>query len=378
MPSPIRPSTLNSPGGSINFQRTPPRISDPLVVVPPGLPTGGPLEIGEAYVRGEWTCEHLDEFMAHIFREPVKKRTSFERFALLSHVVKEKLLNPQRGKGAYHVGDFHYNLGNPLFEKMLDRTMSYTCGYWPHASNLLSAQNAKLDLICRKLRLEPGMTVADIGCGWGNFARFAATNYGVSVVGVTVSTEQANFAREFCQGLPVTILLQDYRSLEGQFDRVVSIEMIEAVGKKNLPVYFETVHRILRDGGLFALEVISAESYSRNSNWNLDQYILWLVKYIFPNGYLPSIKELASPCSELFLLQDWHSFGEDYDKTLMAWASNFRHAWPEISHGYDESFKRRWEFYLYSCAALFRVHLVHLYQILYSKGPTADRLYPVR
>jgi cyclopropane-fatty-acyl-phospholipid synthase len=338
----------------------------------------GPFQLGESYVRGEWDFEPLDELMLHVFGAGSAATSPAERLRVFCYLLRSRLCNPQRGRGVFRVAERHYDLGNDLFGVMLDATMSYTCAYWNGAATLEQAQRAKLDLVCRKLALQPGMRVLDIGCGWGNFAAHAAERYGVSVVGVTVSREQACLARERCAHLPVEIQLKDYREVSGLFDCAVSIEMIEAVGMRNLRAFFETAHRSLKPHGLFLVEAISCETVSRCSSACLDQFLMWILRYIFPNGYLPKITELAAPCRDLFVMEDLHSFGQDYDRTLLEWAANFESGWKTLGGRYDESFRRRWRFYLLSCAALFRARLVQLYQIVYCKGGRAGGYAAVR
>ncbi|MDC0357386.1 cyclopropane fatty acyl phospholipid synthase [Oligoflexia bacterium] len=331
----------------------------------------GVLGLGETYMQGQWDTARLDQFMYHAFTRPGPDYGNRLWLTFILHRMKERLIDAQAGLKAFNIGREHYDIGNDLFKAMLDKGMSYTGGYWAEAATLEEAQTAKLELICRKLDLKPGMHILDIGCGWGNFAKYAAENYGVAVTGVTVSKEQAEEATKLCQGLPVEIKLQDYRSLVGQFDHIVSIEMIEAVGRKNLPVYYSTVERLLKDNGRFLLQVISTETCSRRSNRRVDQFLLWILKYIFPDGYLPKATELADAGGTKLIPQAWENFGPDYDKTLMAWGENFNTYWGALKDNYGEDFKRRWNFYLYSCAALFRARLVHLYQIVYSKNTVA-------
>ncbi len=343
----------------------------------------GALGLGEAYIAGEWESPKLDKALYTIFTTISPPRSLTNWFSLATYFAKERFFNLQRGKGIFTIAKRHYDLGNDLFQTMLDTTMTYSCGYWKEADSLLEAQNAKLELICQKLKLKPGMKVLDIGCGWGNFAKYAAENYGVTVTGITVSEEQVKIAQESCKGLPVEIRLQDYQEITGKFDRIVSIEMIEAVGRRNLDTYYSVVNRCLKESGLFLVQSISAETFSRTSNPHLDSYILWILKYIFPNGYLPKTSELVKPCrnersGEQFVIQDWHSFGPDYDKTLLAWAENFENGWEGLKEKYGEAFYRIWKFYLYGCAALFRARIVNLYQIVYSKPQYSARYESVR
>lgn len=322
-------------------------------------------------MKGEWETADLPELMRLLVtgdrRVPVTLKKISPRF--LGYFIKDRVWNAQVGRGAYEVAERHYDLGNDLFSRMLDKgTMTYTCGYWRQAHNLEEAQAHKIDLLCKKLKLKPGMRVLDIGCGWGNFAAFAARNYGVSVTGLTVSKEQAALARERCKGLDVEIILEDYQNYTGTFDRVVSIEMIEAVGRKNIPTFFKMVERCLVDRGLFALQVISAETFTTHSAPALDQFILWLQRRIFPNGYLPSFGQLVDPARRGLVIEDLHNFSADYAKTLHAWDVNFQAAWPDLKEKYGESFRKMWLYYLNGCEALFNARMVQLYQIVYSKG----------
>ncbi len=338
--------------------------------------SGGLFQLGEDYLAGKIELERTDELVYWLMRSQ-ESLGAARQAQILLYALSSKIFNPQQGERAYHIGKVHYGLGNPLFERMLGESMTYTCGYFKGTDQLDQAQWQKLEMCCKKLKLEPGMRVLDIGCGWGNFAKYAAERFGVTVHGVTVSKPQADFAREACKGLPVEILLQDYRDIRGSYDRVVSIEMIEAVGRKNLPTYFDVVWNALKPGGLFLLETISAESVSRRSNRYFDQYLMWILKHIFPDGYLPKPTELAQPARAKFVLEDWHSFGHDYDKTLMRWHENFENAWHELHLDYGERFRRIWKFYLLGCAGLFRANITQLYQIVYSKdfgeGYAAER-----
>ncbi|HDI5890871.1 TPA: cyclopropane fatty acyl phospholipid synthase, partial [Escherichia coli] len=248
-----------------------------------------------------------------------------------------------------------------LFSRMLDPFMQYSCAYWKDADNLESAQQAKLKMICEKLQLKPGMRVLDIGCGWGGLAHYMASNYDVSVVGVTISAEQQKMAQERCEGLDVAILLQDYRDLNDQFDRIVSVGMFEHVGPKNYDTYFAVVDRNLKPEGIFLLHTIG----SKKTDLNVDP---WINKYIFPNGCLPSVRQIAQSSEPHFVMEDWHNFGADYDTTLMAWYERFLAAWPEIADNYSERFKRMFTYYLNACAGAFRARDIQLWQVVFSRG----------
>lgn len=323
--------------------------------------------LGESWVDGHWHVEHLDQFMHKVFTSPGDQLSLLSLSRLVVAVAKARFLDRQAGKGAFRVGEEHYDLGNDLFEVMLDPSMSYTCGYWVSTDDLESAQANKLELLCQKLELEPGMRVLDIGCGWGNFAHHAASKWNVEVTGITISREQAAYASQRCSALPVDIRLQDYRTLEGQFDRVVSIEMIEAVGRRNIPRWYGKIDQLLKPGGRFALQAITGDTLSRTSDRRLDQYIFWLVKNIFPDGCLPRPSELAPRGTQL-RIESWERMSSSYDKTLMDWHRRFEEGWPRISQKYGERFRRRWQFYLLGCAAAFRAGLVDVNQVVYSKA----------
>lgn len=319
----------------------------------------GNMALGEAYMNGAWDAEQLDQFFYHLLRARIDKKISPK--SLLWQALKVKLLNLQSNSRAFEVGEQHYDNGNDLYEAMLDSRLTYTCGYWQEADNLEDAQVAKLDLICRKLKLEKGMKVLDIGCGWGSFMRYAAEQYGVECVGVTVSREQIAWAEQKHGDYPLTFKLQDYRELGASdaerhaFDRVVSIGMFEHVGRKNHRAFMEVAKRCLKPDGLMLLHTIGKNK--RNSTTDP-----WIDKYIFPNGDLPSIGQIGDAMDGIFVAEDLHNFGADYDKTLMAWAANFEAAWPQLKQNYDEKFYRMWRYYLHSCAGAFRARDIQLWQ----------------
>jgi len=320
----------------------------------------GSLGLGESYMDGWWECDRLDMFFSKVLRAGLDKQMPRHLKDTL-RIAAARVLNLQSQKRAWIVGKEHYDLGNDLFSRMLDPYMQYSCAYWKEAQTLEAAQQAKLRLICEKLQLQPGMRVLDIGCGWGGLAYFMAKNYGVSVTGVTISAEQQKMAQSRCEGLDVTILLKDYRDLKDQFDRVVSVGMFEHVGPKNYATYFEVVDRNLKPEGLFLLHTIGAKI----SDNNVDP---WIDKYIFPNGCLPSVRQIATASEPHFIMEDWHNFGTDYDTTLMAWHERFLAAWPEIADNYSERFKRMFSYYLNACAGAFRARDIQLWQVVFSRG----------
>jgi cyclopropane-fatty-acyl-phospholipid synthase len=319
------------------------------------------LGLGESYVAGWWDCQHIDQLIDRVLRAKLPEQVKLNKkmvFRLLRYVI----FNHQSKSRAFDVGEKHYDIGNSLYEKMLDPEMSYSCAYWENAHDLERAQFNKLDLICKKLQLKPGMRLLDIGCGWGGMARHAAKHYGAEVIGITISKEQAKLAQDRNQGLPIDIRVQDYRDLNETFDAIVSIGMFEHVGPKNYKTYFSVANRCLKDKGLFLLHTIGDNISTTTAN-------PWITKYIFPNGVIPSIGQIGKAMENKFMLEDLHSFGAYYDLTLMAWHQNFTKHWPEIhSTQYDDQFKRMWDFYLLSCAGAFRARYLQLWQFVLSKN----------
>lgn len=319
------------------------------------------LGLGESYMDGHWDCLALDECISRLLNADLddKVRGAARLRAMLA-VLRAKLMNLQHLRRAFQVANTHYDLDNDLFRQMLDSRMIYSCAYWERAQTLEQAQRDKLDLICQKLDLRPGDRLLDIGSGWGGLAAHAARHYGAHVVGLTVSREQKAYADDVCHGLPVEIRLQDYRLLNESFDKVVSVGMFEHVGDKNYPLYFECVQKALRPQGIFLLHTIG----SRSTTTSTDP---WIDKYIFPNGKIPSATEITKAIEGNWVLEDWQNFGEDYDKTLMAWHRNIANALPELSQRYEQRFLRMWSYYLLSCAGYFRSRKGQLWQLVLTK-----------
>lgn len=319
----------------------------------------GSLGLGESYMDGWWDAHSLDGLLARLIAAGLDRRV--HGWSEVLDELRAHLLNLQRGRRAWRVGERHYDLGNDLYRAMLGRRLVYSCGYWREARDLDAAQVAKLDLVGRKLQLQPGMRVLDIGCGWGEALKYLAGRFGVRGVGVTISKEQAAYARELCAGLPVEIRLQDYRDVDERFDRVYSIGMFEHVGVRNYRRYFEVVHRCLPEHGLTLLHCIG-------TNRSVSHTDPWIARYIFPNSMLPSAAQIATASESLFVMEDWHNFGADYDRTLMAWRDNIERAWDRLPARYDERFRRMWRFYLAASMASFRVRASQLWQIVFSRG----------
>lgn len=318
------------------------------------LLAGGSLALGESYMDGDWSAERLDLLFECLIKARLAEQ--LKPLPVLWHVAKARLLNLQTHKRAWQVGEQHYDLGNDFYQTMLDDRMTYTCAYWQDgATELNQAQEHKLDLVCRKLGLRPGMRLLDIGCGWGSLMKFAVQRYGVECVGLTISAEQAALGRERCVGLPVEFRLMDYRQLHERFDRIASIGMFEHVGHKNMADYMTMARRCLVDDGLFLLHTIGRNDSAHGTD-------PWIHRYIFPNGELPSIARIGRACEPHFVVEDLHNFGHDYALTLTAWHQRFEAAWPRFADRLGERFHRMWRYYLLSCAAAFKVRDIQLWQ----------------
>lgn len=333
--------------------------------------TGGTLAAGESYMDGWWDVDALDDFFARV--ECAGLARNIGGWPALVLAVKGRVANLQSHARARHVARKHYNLGNDLFQAMLGRHMQYSCAYWHGATTLDQAQENKLHLICRKLGLKPGMRLLDLGGGFGGLAQLAAAEYGCDVVAYNISREQVAYARDLCRWLPVRIEEKDYRAAASEprsFDRIVSVGLFEHVGHKNYRAFFELVRGQLADCGLFLLHTIGGNNWRTATD-------PWIDKYIFAGGVLPSPAQVMTAAEGLWVLEDWHNFGPDYDRTLMAWWRNFDAAWPDLSTHYGDHFYRMWKYYLMSCAGAFRARTLQLWQIVLSKGDVAS-YHPVR
>ncbi|ODU08262.1 MAG: cyclopropane-fatty-acyl-phospholipid synthase [Rubrivivax sp. SCN 71-131] len=340
------------------------RLLDPRV--PRRVLLRGSLGLGEAYMDGQWSCERLDELFERLLRADLGNR--LPTLGGQWYGLQTRLFNLQTRSRAWQVGHAHYDLGNDFYAAMLDARMAYTCAFWAGAHTLDAAQEQKLDLVCRKLQLQPGMRVLDIGCGWGSFMRFAAERHGVQCVGVTISAEQAALGRKRCAGLPVEFRLADYRSLDEPFDRVVSLGMFEHVGQKNHDTYMKVLRRCLHPGGLALLHTIGRNEAGHGTD-------PWIHRYIFPNGELPTIAQIGRACERRFVVEDLHNIGADYDRTLLAWHANFAAAWPRFAARLGERFERMWRYYLLSCAGAFRARDIQVWQWVLSL-PGRPGVYP--
>ena len=318
----------------------------------------GSLGFGESYMKGWFDCDRLDLFFEKILRSGIYNEVG--GIPLFFGKMKSKLRNLQSISRAFQVAERHYDIGNDLFSLMLDKTMMYTCGYWAKdVSTLEESQLAKLDLVAKKLNLKPGMKVLDIGCGWGGAAKHFANNYGVTVIGITISKEQIEYAKQHSDNMDVEFRLMDYRDLDEKFDAIYSIGMFEAVGYKNYAEFFEVVRSCLKEEGAFLLHTIGG-------NESITTTDPWIEKYIFPNGMMPSAEQIAKASEGIFIFDDWHNIGTHYDKTLMCWHDNFVNNYEKLKDKYDNEFYRMWTYWLLSSAANFRSRSLQLWQVLFS------------
>jgi len=327
------------------------------------------LGLGESYIDGWFDCDALDEMLTRLISIDAAKAIPL-RPMIAVHAIRSTLINYQTRKRAIKNAQHHYNIGNDLYEKMLDKRMIYSCGYWQDANDLDSAQEAKLDLVCRKLKLEPGMGVLDIGCGWGGFLEYAASRYGVNGVGISPADEQVAVAKSRCRDLPIEIKKLDYRDLIGKFDRIVSIGMMEHVGPKNLKKFFGKCDELLVGGGMMLHHTIGSLVSKHHTDPFFD-------RYIFPGGVLPSLSQITTAVEPNWVIEDVHNFGSDYDRTLMAWSANIGKNWSSLN-GYDERFRRMWHFYLMGSAAGFRARSLQLWQIVFRRKGVDTRYFSIR
>ncbi len=313
--------------------------------------------LGEAYTNGWWEAADLDGLLQRVLQVHGDRDVrGIDEAALFIHSRLARLARPQR---ASVLGTHDEPPGLELLRSILGERMVPSCGYWKNAYNLAGAQEAKFDLVCRKLGLRPGMHVLDVGCGWGEALLFAAINYGVSGVGIALSQEEAEFARARCAGLPIEIRVQDYRLLDGRFDRCWSIGMFEHVGAKNYRACFQAMRKCLAPDGLMLLQSVV-------SNRSVNRLEPWMEKYIHPGSAIPTAMQIGEAYAGLFVMEDWQNFGADYDRTLMAWRANFERSWPALREKHDDRFYRMWRFYLSAAAATFRCRRHQLWQVVFS------------
>ena len=321
----------------------------------------GALGFGESFMDDWWDCADMVELIARIAGGNIEKKLKMSG-KLMWEALKARIFNLQSRARSPMAGQIHYDLTLEAYRCMTDKWITLSCGYWKDATTLDESQTAKLDLICRKVGVTENDRVLDIGCGFGSFAKYASSTYGCSVVGINISPGQAQEAQKACAGLPVEIINCDYRDTAtylktGKFDKVMSAGMFEHVGYKNFRTYFDAAHTALKEDGMFLL-------HTGGSNVSITHNDPWFDKYIFPNGLLPSVKQIGEAIEGLFVMEDWHNFGFDYSLTLKAWYENFDANWT----GPRDEFYRMWKFYLLACAGWFQARYVQLWHIVLSKG----------
>ena len=318
----------------------------------------GSLGLGEAYMDGLWECADLAEFFNRVLRFGINNKLPVTA-NLVVQVAQAKLLNMQTIARSKRVAKMHYS-ETDAYKASLDARMTGSCGYWPAGvTNVDQAQEAKLDLVCRKIGLKAGQRVWDIGCGWGAFMGFAAERYGADCVGVTVSPDQAAYGRERYKGKKVEFQVKDYREFDGKTDHVVSMGMFEHVGHKNYRTYFEKARSVIKDDGLFMMHSIGQQR-------STDTIEPWLEKYIFPGGVIPSMAQIGKAIDGLWSVVDVHNIGPHYDRTLVAWDENFVAKWPRQRDAQGERFYRMWRYYLLCCAGGFRARILQVWQFVLS------------
>jgi cyclopropane-fatty-acyl-phospholipid synthase len=324
----------------------------------------GSLGLGEAYMDGWWDADDLAEFFNRVLRGGINEKLRVTP-NLLWQVTQAKLLNMQTIARSRRVAEMHYS-ETDAYKASLDKRMTGSCGYWPEGvSNVDEAQEAKLDLVCRKIGLKAGQKVWDIGCGWGAFMGFAAEKYGAHCVGVTVSPDQAAYGRERYKDLPIEFQVKDYRQFEGKTDHIVSMGMFEHVGHRNFRTYFEKARQVIKDDGLFMLHTIG-------QHYTSETIEPWIEKYIFPGGVIPSMAQIGKAIDGLWTVVDTHNIGPHYDKTLVAWYENFERNWTKRNTPEGERFYRMWKYYLLCCAGGFRAKVLQVWQFVLSPTGVPD------
>ena len=324
------------------------------------------LGLGESYQEGWWDARRLDELLVRILTADLQSAVRSSP-TLLLHVARSRLTNRQTTGRAARNARAHYDIGNDLYLRMLGPEMVYSCALWEGTDDLQAAQVAKMELICQKLHLQPGMRLLDIGCGWGGFARHAAIHHGATIVGISPAGEQVVEARRRAGDLPVEFHQQDYREVTGTYDRIVSIGMMEHVGPRNYREFFDRCGDLLTDDGLMLHHTIG----SNESTQSVDA---WFDRYIFPGGVVPSLHQIAGAAQPRWAIEDVQNLGPDYDRTLRSWHSNIEARWDEVPD-YDERFRRTWRYYLLSSAASFRVRNLQLFQIVFSRTGRVSPVY---
>jgi cyclopropane-fatty-acyl-phospholipid synthase len=333
---------------------------------------GGDLGLAEAYLRGEWETPDLTQFL-YLFcvnHDLIQSMLVGRPIIRLAQLLRHWLRRNTKTQAKRNIQS-HYDLGNNFYSAWLDRSMTYSAALFEHgADDLPTAQLRKYQSLAERIDLKPGQHVLEIGCGWGGFAEFMAKTYGVDVVALTLSREQCDYAKSriFAAGLAekVDVRLQDYRDEKGTYDRIASIEMIEAVGEEFWPTYFRQLHDRLVPGGIAGIQAITIQDrYFAGYRREVD----FIRHYVFPGGMLPAPSILKNLGERFGLpLIGERIFGQDYARTLAFWRERFRAAWPSlVPLGFDERFRRLWEYYLAYCEAGFLSGNIDVRQMLFAK-----------
>jgi len=336
----------------------------------------GPLGLGESYMDGDWDVESLDALFRNIISSDLAG-SAISKINMIRLALRARLSNLQTRKRSRAVVETHYDLDHRMYEKFLGPYNQYTCCFFDGTDDLEEAEIIKLEMLCNKLEITATDKVLDIGCGWGGFAKYAASHHGCEITGITLSKEQAAYAREYTAGLPVEIIVSDYRdlsvSLGRKFDKILICGMIEHVGYKNYRKLMKIVSGFLQDRGLVLLHTIGNTQETSVTD-------PWIEKYIFRNSMIPSMRQLIGACRGLFVMHDWENYGHYYSKTLSAWQQNFERNWDAIKalqskRAFDERFRRMWNYYLLASKAAFDVESLLLWQIVMSKVGCRDAVY---
>lgn len=322
--------------------------------------TQGSLGLGEAYLRGWWTCNDLEELSYRLIRSGLYKTSLLLPQPVLANLL-HATINQQSKEKSLRVAVQHYSLGNDVFLDFLGRHHLYSCGYFKDTDDLDVAQRQKLEKVCRLLDLRPGDRVLDVGGGWGEFARYAATQHGCEVTSINIADEQIKFAREYCKDASVEIRRCDYRDVTGRFDKIVVMAMLTHVGYKNYRGFMEVMDRCLEPGGLMLVESVGGHKSRKDCE-------PWINRYIFPGGVVPSLEQFDRAVAGLFARKALDEFGSSYVHTLRAWHRNFVQAWPAHRSRYDDRMRLMFEYFFLTVAGAFRAGYLLHWHLLFQKG----------
>jgi len=319
----------------------------------------GSLGLGESYMRQYWSTQDLEELFYRLVSSGMEEVGNRIPGRIISRIF-SRGLNRQTTHKSKKNAEHHYNLGNSLFFNFLGKYKNYSCGYYKEAETLDEAQLAKLHRLCELLELKKGDRLLDVGGGWGEFAKFAADNYGCHVTSINIAEEQIKHARQYCRDANVDIVKCDYRNMTGSFNKIAVIAMFTHVGHKNYRQFMETMSRILEPGGKMIMETVGGHRSKTRCE-------PWTDKYIFPGGLIPSLDQIDQSIKGLFLRDSLEEFGDDYVLTLREWHSNFKRAWPKLSEEYSNSMRLMFEYFFLSVAGDFRAKDLLHYHIEFSK-----------